>query len=175
MVYIGRGCESRGLPPSVWGNPWRVRDVGREMAIAKFADHLDSSDELRAALPRLAGKVLVCHCRLNQKCHGDVILDRLREIAGEASEEEDRDDGNLGPAGKAGDGPVGRGPPMQVLRKGVPRDVVDGGGLCSPGKWPLRDRRYPQGAAVELVREALAAEIREFERDLAKEGAGDLR
>ena len=39
---------------------------------------------------------------------------------------------------------------MQVLRKGVFRDVSCGGGRCSPGKWAPGDRCYPDNVNVGL-------------------------
>ena len=203
-VYIGRGCPSRDLPPSRWANPFRVRRFGRQAAIQRFKAYLDSSPSLRAALPELSGAVLVCHCLPDQACHGDVLLRALAESQGPEEEDLDDDgfdddagtdhDGNGGSgAGGAdadepdedsgnptpsflGAGPVGRGPPLRVLRRGVPRDVVDGGGLCSPGKWPLSRRCFPQGPVISTLRSALIHGVAEFEQHLkTSDGSGSLR
>ena len=45
-VYIGRGNRQRDLAPSIWGNPYKVKDYGRAVAIAKFTSHLSESTEL---------------------------------------------------------------------------------------------------------------------------------
>ena len=49
-------------------------------------------------------------------------------------------------------GPRGIGPPLMTWKKGQPRELADGGGLCSPGKWPLNRRRYENGEASSELR-----------------------
>ena len=62
---------------------------------------------------------------------------------------------------------VGSGPPLQVrTRRGV-RGFHDGGGLCSPGRWPPARRRYPRQA--EILREPLLDALRRIQ------AATDLR
>ena len=56
---------------------------------------------------------------------------------------------------KRGDGWWGRGQPLGTLRKGVHGPVVDGGGLCSPGRWPIRRRVLPDTPIVRDLREVL--------------------
>ena len=59
------------------------------------------------------------------------------------------------------DAPVkgGMGPPMRTTRRGVDQEIVDGGGLCSPGKWPVGRRWFspslPAVAARTVLRQAL--------------------
>ena len=91
----------------------------------------------------LPAKTLVCHCGDLDRCHGDTIIEAFElavakqdKVANESSVE-DLDSGNEGPPHKLGDGPVGKGPPVIVRREGEWRDIVDGGGLYSPGKWPI--------------------------------------
>ena len=55
---------------------------------------------------------------------------------------------------KRGAGLWGDGPPMQV-EDGVPKDFVDGGGLCSPGRWAPRRRTLPDFAVVNDARDVL--------------------
>jgi hypothetical protein len=75
-VYIGRRNERRGLPESVWHNPYREgRDGTRAEVIAKFRAYLMGRPDLLARLPELRGKVLGCYCRPRHACHGDVLAE----------------------------------------------------------------------------------------------------
>ena len=69
-VYIGRG--------SVWGNPFTVKEMGREAAIEAYREYitkqLDQRPELVTQLLALKGKRLGCFCK-PKACHGDVLLD----------------------------------------------------------------------------------------------------
>ena len=47
-----------------------------------------------------------------------------------------------------GAGDWGRGSPLRIARKGIFRDLVDGGGLCSPGRWP-KQRRTSRGTTLQ--------------------------
>ena len=82
----------------------------------------------------------------------------------------DLDSGNEGPPHKLGNGPVGKGPPLRVRRKGEWRDIVDGGGLCSPEKWPISQRRFPDSEAVRSLQSALVDSVERFEQDVATRG-----
>ena len=77
--YIGRGCRQRGLGRSEFCNDFKVAVHGRDAAISIFTEKLCSDRVLRSHLWRLSGLRLVCHCRLSQACHGDVII---REFSG---------------------------------------------------------------------------------------------
>ena len=46
----------------------------------------------------------------------------------------------------------GHGAPMQAVYKGRVRSIHDGGGLCSPGRWAVKNRRFPDSAAFGKVR-----------------------
>ena len=131
----------------------------------------------------MSGKALVCHCKEGQRCHGDEIIKAFEEeakswkgpTADGAEDSGDEDDGNLGKKHKAGDGPRGRGPPMMVLRKGEARELVDGGGLCSPGKWQLDKRVYEDNQAVRDLRSALEAAEEKAVRRLEEGGGSDRK
>lgn len=70
-IYVGR--------PSKWGNPFPLGQyLSRSAAIEKYREHLLSSPELRAALPELRGKDLVCWCA-PLACHADVLLEMANE------------------------------------------------------------------------------------------------
>lgn len=73
-VYIGR--------PSKWGNPFVIgRDGNREQVITKYCVWLANNDELKADLPELKGKTLVCWCKPHE-CHGDVLAALVNGEAG---------------------------------------------------------------------------------------------
>lgn len=69
-VYVGR--------PSKWGNPFVIGDDGdRDQVIAMYVAWLvddDGAAHLRAAIPELRGKDLVCWCA-PERCHADVLLE----------------------------------------------------------------------------------------------------
>ena len=67
---------------------------------------------------------------------------------------------------KRGEGFWGAGQPLKVSRKGLLRDVVDGAGLCSPGRWAKARRKLPQtNIAAELQSIMLKGLIR-AEKDM---------
>ena len=53
---------------------------------------------------------------------------------------------------RKGAGWWGRGPPLRPMRKGIPRDFVDGAGLCSPGRWPIDRRILPEDFTSKRLR-----------------------
>lgn len=58
-----------------WGNPYPVKEHGRERAIELYRQHLAESPELVARIrAELAGRDLACVCPLDEPCHGDVLL-----------------------------------------------------------------------------------------------------
>ena len=78
-VYVGR--------PSKWGNPYRVGQLVNGMPISRLAAknyyagthlflliHRDGLD-----IDELADKILACWCALDQPCHADVLIGRLRD------------------------------------------------------------------------------------------------
>ena len=66
---------------------------------------------------------------------------------------------------RKGAGWWGQGQPIRTWRKSVQRDFADGAGLCSPGRWPVAQRKLPDGHAVKRLRKV----IRDgFERSLKR-------
>lgn len=60
---------------SRWGNPFKVAEHGREAAIRLYEQWLlTDRPDLVARLPELRGRTLVCFCRPDEPCHGDVLL-----------------------------------------------------------------------------------------------------
>ena len=175
-VYISRCSKAHGLAASVWGKPWKVSAVGRDAAIASYQEYLAKSGDLQGRLRGLSVKTLVCHCDDLDRCHGDTIIEAFEMAVAKQntfvndSSVVDLDSGNEGPPHKLWDGPVGKGPPLIVRRKGEWRDIVDGGGLCSPGKWPISQRRFSDSEAVLSLRSALMDSVEKFEQDVATRG-----
>ena len=92
-VYIGRRYRQRALAKSRYCNNCKVPKVGRDAAIGGFRDALLREQTLHASLWTLSGTRLVCHCRANERCHGDVLVEEFRRTYPTAY---DRADG-LGP------------------------------------------------------------------------------
>lgn len=79
-------CVTR---PGKWGNPFVVNPRVRygsgakhspnvptaEEAVLAYREYIKACPDLIAALPELRGKNLACFCRLDQPCHGDVLLE----------------------------------------------------------------------------------------------------
>ena len=54
-TYIGRGCRQRSWGKTLFHNPYKVSECGREYTIKLFEQHLDSSSELLNLLPLASG------------------------------------------------------------------------------------------------------------------------
>ena len=78
--YIGRGSRQRKLEKSLFSNPYKVSEYGRENTIRLFEQFLDSSSKLISQVHSLSGKRLVCHCGMNQTCHADALIRNFREL-----------------------------------------------------------------------------------------------
>lgn len=78
-VYIGR--------PSKWGNPFshmsgtkaRFKVNSREEAVAAYEAWIVQQPELMAALPELAGQILICWCE-PASCHGHVLKRLVEDL-----------------------------------------------------------------------------------------------
>ena len=74
-IYIGR--------PSKWGNPFSVKEFGRELAVEKYKSYLWGKIKQKEItitdLAELYGKTLLCYC-FPKKCHG-FILEKAAEWA----------------------------------------------------------------------------------------------
>lgn len=65
-IYVGR--------PSEWGNPFSFKRLGREEAVRLYEQNYArffNKEELKKSL---GGKNLACWCKLDEVCHGDVLL-----------------------------------------------------------------------------------------------------
>ena len=72
-----------------------------------------------------------------------------------------------------GDGWIGHGAPIRVRQGYKVRDLEDGAGLCSPGRWSPCRRRLPDtdGLAGDLIR-AMDLDIGTWDRNLMSMLAG---
>ena len=78
-TYVGRTRRADGVQ-SVWRNPYKVGvDGTRTEVIEKFKTHLVES-RLVDRVGELRGKTLLCHCRPEEECHADVLLDALAKL-----------------------------------------------------------------------------------------------
>ena len=70
-VYVGR--------PTLFGNPFKIEDWGRDGAMKAFRLYLEHHRAGKAmetfAELHLRGKDLACWCPLDQPCHADVLLE----------------------------------------------------------------------------------------------------
>jgi len=71
-VYIGR--------PSIFGNPFSVKEYGREGCIARYKEYfykrIKEDVKFKEEVLKLKDKVLGCFCK-PLACHGDVIKEYL--------------------------------------------------------------------------------------------------
>lgn len=172
-VYIGRGSAKFGLPPTPWANPFAIgRDGDRLQCLTKFKEYLLADGGLQAQLGDLRGKVLVCHCGPTEDCHADILITEYVAMFEEALEAEDatsEEDEHGNTKAKKGAGWLGRGDPLPVGRGVRHRGLRDGGGLCSPGRWPPWRREFPPlGVKVakvldEILDEAAVTLGKDFE------------
>ena len=81
----------------------------------------------------------------------------------EATSEEEAEAGGVRRPPR-GSGWVGLGQPITGRRKGLPRQIVDGGGLPSPGRWRPEMRRLPNGPILSKVKAALVEGLRSCEK-----------
>ena len=79
---------------------------------------------------------------LEKDMPGDITSDEESELPGTARP-------------RKGAGWWGQGPALKATRKGIPREFVDGAGLCSPGRWPIDQRVLPDDYTSRRLRKAL--------------------
>ena len=75
-IYIGRGFRYHNVPRSKWCNPYSVKKYGREKSIKLFEQYLTKGEgkHLLNDLHELHGKLICCHCEVDENCHGDVLM-----------------------------------------------------------------------------------------------------
>lgn len=72
---------------TLWGNPYRVEDYGREKAIQLYKEHLHRLVKERkitkAHLEVLRGMRLGCTCVPRHKCHGEILAELVNRVFGD--------------------------------------------------------------------------------------------
>lgn len=70
-VYIGRGSR--------WGSPFKLQEYDRETALGMYRLWLRYQLIINPNfLEPLRDKDLVCFCSLEEKCHGDIIIEYFK-------------------------------------------------------------------------------------------------
>lgn len=89
--YIGRGSKYTGLPQSILANPYKIgQDGTREEVVQKYRcwlwEQIQSNTKAKETLNWLLTDIkfrqelgyeplkLVCWCKEDEKCHGDIII-----------------------------------------------------------------------------------------------------
>lgn len=61
---------------SKWGNPYSVKEYGRDKALQLYREYIDKKIESgELDISELRGKNLACFCPLNENCHADILLE----------------------------------------------------------------------------------------------------
>jgi len=82
LIYIGRGLRYYPeLKCSKWHNPFPVKKYGREKAISLFEAYITTGDgkHLLNDLHELRDKKICCHCKIDEPCHGDILIKLVNE------------------------------------------------------------------------------------------------
>ena len=81
-VYIGRENKNKGLEKSIFANPFKISDHGREDSIRRYKQWLNiklNTEEFRKELKDLQGENLACWC-LPKACNGEVLLKWINRL-----------------------------------------------------------------------------------------------
>eukprot|EP00434_Breviolum_minutum_P036054 symbB.v1.2.031930.t2/scaffold3763.1/size50786/1 len=141
-------------PASIWQLPDLRRLVGIADAILEHClDRHTNPPEVGEKGACVAEKAGSNEDRDKRKKKKAEVREEIRSclevgISGKAEDQCVREEA----LGEGGSRRQGQGPPMQCFYKGKHRTIHDGGGLCSPGRWPV-DQRTPlkERDGVELA------------------------
>lgn len=78
-VYIGRpwGPFKYG---SKWGNPFKTgRDGTIDDVFIKYKEYIIKSN-LLSQISELKDKLLICWCNDDKPCHGDILIELIKEL-----------------------------------------------------------------------------------------------
>ena len=168
-MYIGRGCKESLLMPSFWANRYKVARYGRSRCLALHKQEIEEDPQYECRIQDLAGKRMLCHCRENQSCHGNNLiqlyhrvypaaydrvatdraptsaeLNALAEARNECSDSEESElDAEISCAPQ---GCRGNHKQLMVGAGYTEREVCEGQGLSSLGRWSQEDRLYPSSS-----------------------------
>lgn len=66
--------------PSKWGNPFKLSEYSLDDCLKKYREWLiEQLAKDSTFLEPLRGKDLVCFCKLNQRCHCDILIEFLNQ------------------------------------------------------------------------------------------------
>lgn len=79
-VYIGRDMTFfvKAAVGSKWQNPFSVKKYGRDRCLQLYEKYLENNVDLINNLHLLENKILGCWCDENEKCHGQLLLQKLK-------------------------------------------------------------------------------------------------
>jgi hypothetical protein len=174
--YIGRGDARKGLEPSPLANPWKIGVHGdRDQVLAAFTTLAQENARIRLGARGLGGLKLWCHCKPGERCHGDVLaelyLSEWSALENGTPEEPHTAPKDRGPCEEAlaAMARVGRGEPLTTWKKGAANHIVDGSGLCSPGKWRTSDRVDVAPLFSKAMRQALEVGVHRWSTAVGSE------
>ena len=125
-VYIGRGNGTLPRPP--WHNPFKVAEGGRDAAVESFRRLLRTVPmRFEGLWQGITDKTLRCHCKPDQRCHGDAIIEQWYSAV-PTTEVQILRYSDRAPAGE----------PRTIELPGKSVPYHDGGGLTALGRWPWR-------------------------------------
>ena len=154
---------------SFWANRYKVARHGRSRCLALHKQEIEEDPQCERRIHDLTGKRMLCHCRKNQSCLGNnliqlyhrvypaaydrIVTDRaptsaelnaLAEARNECSDsEESQLDAEIACAPQ---GWRGNHKQLMVGAGYTEREVCDRQGLSSPGRWSQEDRLYPSSS-----------------------------
>jgi len=81
-IYIGRGFRYHNVKKSKWSNPFTLKQYDRAAALSLYKDYLlnGTGQHLLNDLNELQGKKIGCHCKLDETCHGDILIDLISQL-----------------------------------------------------------------------------------------------
>ena len=79
-IYVGRGGGASKVSRSPWANPFRIGKEGDRCEVINKYRHYAAANFKNEDLMKLDGRVLLCHCRLQDECHADVLIDMVKAL-----------------------------------------------------------------------------------------------
>ena len=148
---------------------------GTEPLLSMHEDKLKIITETEIDRASKEADKLGCEIPIKDGLGPDVFKKEEYDMPGELTSDEEREMPGMRRPPK-GAGWWGQGPSLRTLRKGVPRDFVDGAGLCSPGRWAVKARVLPSGYLTTKLKNTLKEGLmRSFQKMKAKDPKLDLR
>lgn len=88
VCILHNECDILCSRPSIWGNPYSYKENTlakfkvdtRQQSIDLYKDYLLNNEYLMSKITQLIGKKLGCYCKLDRKCHVDILIDICNEF-----------------------------------------------------------------------------------------------